>query len=428
MLSELLTILALTLINGLFSMSEIAIVSSRKARLEAAARKGNIAAKRALDLASSPNRFLSAVQIGITLVGIMLGMFSGETVINNIKGFIKNLPLSILHPYAESIAIFSNVLFIGFISLILGELVPKRIGMSKPETVAKIMALPMTVVSRVAAPFVWLLSKTTELIVRVLNIKADDAKVTEEEIKAIIDEGASSGAIEEIEQTIVERVFHLGDKKVGTLMTNRNDIVWLDVEDDEAAQIKTIQHHKHAVFPVCEGSLDKILGFVTLKDIFEVKMNGNPLQLNDLLRPANYFPENMSAYTALEKFKITKIHQGLVVDEYGTTVGIVTLNDLLDALVGNISESETSIAYELVQREDGSWLIDGQYPWDDFLNEFDLDNDTPSHESFNTIAGFILHELEELPRTGTKIKWRGYQMEVIDMDGARIDKILVKKM
>lgn len=427
MLSEFLVILALTLINGLFSMSEIAIVSSRKARLEAAARKGNLAAKRALALAASPNRFLSAVQIGITLVGIMLGMFSGETLINNIKGFIKNLPLSILHPYAESIAVFSNVLFIGFISLILGELVPKRIGMSKPETVAKLMALPMTLISKIASPFVWLLSKTTELIVRVLNIKADDSRVTEEEIKAMIDEGASSGAIEEIEQTLMERVFHLGDKKVGSLMTNRNEIIWLDIEESEKEQLKTIQQHKHAVFPVCEGSLDTILGFVTLKDIFEVKMSGKTMQLRDILRQANYFPENMSAYTALEKFKATKIHQGLVVDEYGTIIGIVTLNDLLDALVGNISQTETSIAYELVQREDGSWLIDGQFPWDDFLNEFDIDDDNP-RDGFHTIAGFILHELQELPRTGTKIKWKGYEMEVVDMDSARIDKILVKKM
>jgi putative hemolysin len=426
MLSELLIIFALTLVNGLFSMSEISILSSRRARLEGSARRGNVAAQRALDLLASPNRFLSSVQIGITLVGIMLGMFSGESVVNNIKSFVENLPIPALHPYAKSIGTTINLLFIGFISLIFGELVPKRIGMSKPETIAKIVAFPMTLVSRVTAPFIWLLSKTTEIIMRVLNIKADESKVTEEEIKAMIDEGASAGAIDAVEQDIVGRVFHLGDKKVGALMTNRSSIIWLDVNDSEAELLTQINGAMHAIFPVCDESLDNVLGVVTLKDILSVKLKNQALDIRKILKPTNYLPENMSAYSTLEKFKRTKVHHSLVVDEYGTTIGIVTMSDVLEALVGHIGEN-SDIAYEIVQREDGSWLLDGQFPWDDFINEFDLDDDTHIHEGFHTIAGFLLYELKDLPKAGTKVKWRDLEFEVVDMDGARIDKIIISK-
>jgi putative hemolysin len=406
-------------------MSEIALTSSKKIRLEIDAKKGKRSAILALALASHPNKFLSTVQIGITIINIVLGIVGGEAYAEKIAPLFKSIPF--VGDYAYQIATVINIIFIGFISIVFGEMIPKRIGLSKPETIAKLVALPMTGFLRMTRPFVWLLSITTDIFMRLLGIKMDDAKVTEEEIKAIIDEGATAGTIEEIEQDIVENVFHLGDKRVGTLMTNRTDIVWLDVHESIEYNLEIMQKHNHAVYPVCDEELDNVLGIVTVKDILSALLKKQPIDLRKMVRQVNYFPETMNAYTALEKFKESRIHQGLVVDEYGTMVGIVTINDLFDTLVGDISQEDGSIAYELMQREDGSWLIDGQYPWDDFLKEFDLDDDTHTREGFHTIGGFILHELEELPKTGEKLEWNNMTFEVIDMDNMRIDKVLIKR-
>jgi putative hemolysin len=406
-------------------MSEIALSSARKVRLELAAKRGHKSAKAALALTNHPNTFLSTVQIGITLVSITVGIVGGEAYAAKMAPYIAQVP--VIGVYASEIASVLNVLLVAFISIAFGEMIPKRIGLANPETVAQFIAIPMMWLSRLTRPFVYLLSKTTELFIRLFNVKADESKVTEEEIKAIIDEGATAGTIEEIEQDIVENVFHLGDKKVGSLMTHRSDIVWIDLHESVDENLEKIQKFGHAVYPACEEELDSVIGVVHVKDVLSTILKKQMLDFRTLVKKVNYFPETMSAYGALEKFKETKIHQGLVVDEYGSLVGIVTINDVFDTLVGDISEADGQISYEMVEREDGSWLIDGQYPWDDFLKEFEIDDETHNREGFHTISGFILHVLKELPKTGERIEWNGFSLEVIDMDGMRIDKILVNK-
>jgi putative hemolysin len=406
-------------------MSEIALASARKVRLEMAAKKGSSGAKVALGLVNAPNRYFSTVQIGITVITLILGRVGGEAYAEDIAPYIEKIPF--VGEHAKVIAEAINIIFVAFITIAFGEMIPKRIGMANPETVARLVAIPLDWISTIIRPFGWLLSKVTELFMRLLNVKMDDSKITEEEIKAIIDEGATAGTIEEIEQDIVENVFHLGDKKVGTLMTNRSDIIWLDANDTYEENLTTIEKYGHGVYPVCNDELDNIIGVVNVKDLLSVLLLKKPFDLHNMVRQINYFPETMSAYAALKKFKETKIHQAMVVDEYGTLVGIVTINDVFDTLVGDISQDDGQIGYELTEREDGSFLIDGQYPWDDFLKEFELDDNTHNREGFHTIGGFILHTLGELPKTGEKLKWNDFDLEVVDMDGMRIDKILVTR-
>ena len=422
-MASLILLIILTILTGFFSMSEIALASSRKVRLEMAAKKGSSGAKAALSLVNSPNRYFSTVQIGITVISLVLGLVGGEAYADEIAPYINQIPFVGTH--ALEIAKVINIIFVAFITIAFGEMIPKRIGMANPETVAQLIAIPLNGLATISRPFGWLLSKTTELFMRLLNVKMDDSKITEEEIKAIIDEGATAGTIEEIEQDIVENVFHLGDKKVGTLMTNRSDIVWLDANETYDENLATIEKYGHGVYPVCEDELDNIIGVVNVKDLLSTLLLKKTINLKNLVRQINYFPETMSAYAALKKFKETKIHQAMVVDEYGTLVGIVTINDVFDTLVGDISQDDGQIGYELTEREDGSFLIDGQYPWDDFLKEFELDDNTHNREGFHTIGGFILHTLGELPKTGQKLKWNDFDLEVVDMDGMRIDKVLI---
>ena len=424
-MNSFLLLILLTLLSGLFAMTEIALSSSRKVRLELAAKRGSRGARAALTLIQTPNLFLSTGQIGITLVTIAIGIVGGEAYAEKLAPYIEHIP--IINVYAHQISYFVNLIMVAFVSIAFGEMIPKRIGLSKPEVVAEYMAIPFLWISRIVRPFVWLLSKITEMFMKLLGIKMDNSKVTEEEIKAMIDEGATTGAIDEIEQDIVENVFHLGDKKVGSLMTHRSDIIWLDSNDTNENNLAKIQKYGHAVYPVCENELDNVQGIVSVKDLLARLLQNEPFDFKKMVRKVNYFPETMSAYTALEKFKVSKIHQGLVVDEYGSLVGIVTINDVFETLVGDISEDDGQISYEMVEREDGSWLIDGQYPWDDFLKEFEVDNDSHTREGFHTISGFVLHILGELPKTGELIKWNEFSFEVIDMDGMRIDKILISR-
>jgi putative hemolysin len=424
-MNSFLLLLVLTLISGLFAMTEIALSSSRKIRLELAAKRGSRGAKAALTLIHIPNIYLSTGQIGITLVTLTIGIVGGEAYAEKIAPYIE--PIPVVGVYAHEIAKALNIIFVAFISIAFGEMIPKRIGLSKPEAVAEIMSIPFLWISKIGRPFVWLLSRVTEIFMNLLGIKMDNSKVTEEEIKAIIDEGATAGTIEEIEQDIVENVFHLGDKKVGSLMSHRSDIVWLDSNDSSEENLAKIQKFGHAVYPVCEDELDNVKGVVNVKDLLAALLRNEKIDFSKMVRVVNYFPETMSAYSALEKFKESKIHQGLVVDEYGSLVGIVTINDVFDALVGDISEDDGQISYEITERADGTWLIDGQYPWDDFLKEFEMDDNSHTREGFHTISGFVLHILGELPRTGEIIRWQEFSFEVVDMDGMRIDKILIKR-
>jgi putative hemolysin len=419
---EVVIILILILLNGLFSMSEIALVSARKIRLENQANKGDEKAKAALKLANNPDTFLSTVQIGITLIGILTGLYAGENIKTDVIAWLNTFPS--LQEYSNTIAIVIIVVVITYFSMVLGELIPKRIGMAKAETIAKNMAKPMHVLSWLTYPFIWLLTATTAGLVKIFNLRSGDTQVTEEEIKAIINEGTNSGAIEETEQEIIERVFHLGDRNITSLMTYRNDITWLDISEAPGDYQQKIHGSLHSVYPVCDGQIDSIRGIVTIKDLFSV--SGKAVPLVDILRKPLFVPENNTAYQVLEKFKKTHLHAAFIVDEYGTFLGMITLNDILEAIVGDMPETAESDDYEMILREDGTWLVDAQIPFYDFLEEFDREDwMTEFEQDFDTLAGFILHHLEHIPKTGEKFTWRGFTFEIMDMDAHRIDKVLV---
>jgi len=411
-------------LNGVFSMSEIALISARKNRLETSAKKGNTSAKTALDLANSPNKFLSTVQIGITLIGILTGIYSGDKITTDVKLFIESFPA--LQPYSANISVGIVVVVLTFFSLVLGELVPKRIGLNYPEAIAKMVAVPMKVISIVTAPFIWLLTISTESLLKLFRIRPTaDGKVTEEEIKAIIKEGTEVGEVQEIEQDIVERVFHIGDRKVNSLMTHRKSVDYLSLEDDFATLKQKVLDEIHSVYPVCEESLDEVVGVVLLKDLFAKFETGN-FNLRDIIKEPVYLIEHTSAYKALDIFKKTKVHYAIVTDEYGITQGMITLNDILEALVGDASDFYHE-EFQLVAREDGTWLVDGHYSLHDFLTYFDLDELINDYE-VTTVSGLIMTELSYIPKQGEKLIWNLFELEVIDMDGVKIDKVMVRSL
>ena len=421
---EILIILFLILLNGVFSMSEIALISARKSRLETAAKKGNKNAKVALDLANSPNKFLSTVQIGITLIGILTGIYSGEKITTDVQDFVSGF--EVLKPFANSIAVGIVVVILTFFSLVLGELLPKRIGLNYPETIAKAVAVPMKIVSKITAPFIWLLTISTEFLLDIFKIKPTaDGKVTEEEIKAIIKEGTEVGEVQEIEQDIVERVFHIGDRKVNSLMTHRSSVVFLSLEDTLQELKAKVLDELHSFYPVCRENKDDIEGIVLLKDLFASFEKGN-FDLQSITKEPVYFIEQTSAYKALENFKKSKVHYALIVDEHGVFQGIITLNDILEALVGDASDFYDE-EFQLVAREDGTWLVDGHYSLHDFLTYFDMDEHINDYD-VTTVSGFIITELGSIPKQGQKLVWNKLEFEVIDMDGVKIDKILIKNL
>ncbi|OFY94229.1 MAG: hemolysin [Bacteroidetes bacterium RIFCSPLOWO2_12_FULL_31_6] len=401
-------------------MSEIAMVSSRKSRLETAAKRGSNTAKKALDLSRNPGKFLSTVQIGITLIGILTGIYSGEKIEDDLIVFLNQFEW--LSRYSETLAVTVIVVTLTFFSLVLGELVPKRIGLTMPETISKFLSFPMYWISIIAAPFIWLLTFTSDLVIKLFRIKPSaESKVTEEEIKAIVQEGKESGAIEEIEQDIVERVFSLGDRKISSLMTHRNDTIVLKTEFNSEAIHKTVNNEIHSIYPVVNNKME-VIGIVLLKDLFK-HINEPTFKIVTHIKKPQYISENLSAYEALKLFKTSKTHQAIVIDKHGQMQGLVTMNDLLEALVGDVSEFyETEFVF--VQRADGSWIIDGQYPLSEFLRKFDLD-DLAEDYPFNTISGLILHQIKKIPATGDTLQWRNFEIEILDMDGARIDKVLL---
>ena len=418
---EILIILFLILLNGVFSMSEIALISARKNRLETAAKKGNKNAKAALDLANSPNEFLSTVQIGITLIGILTGIYSGDKITTDVQNFVATFET--LKPYANSVAVGIVVVVLTFFSLVLGELLPKRIGLNYPEGIAKAVAVPMKLVSTITMPFIWLLTTSTEFLLKMLQIKPTaDGKVTEEEIKAIIKEGTEVGEVQEIEQDIVERVFHIGDRKVNSLMTHRRAVDYLSYNDSLETIKKKVLNDLHSVYPVCADNLDEVEGVVSLKDLF-VGFEQGDFNLEAITTDPVYFIEHTSAYKALETFKKSKVHYALVTDEHGIFQGIITLNDILEALVGDAADFYQD-EFKLVAREDGSWLVDGHYSLHDFLTYFDMDEQIGDY-NVTTVSGLIVTELGIIPKQGQKLIWNKLNFEVIDMDGVKIDKVLI---
>ncbi len=407
-------------------MSEIALVSSKKFTLESAAKKGNGNARKALELAASPNTFLSTVQIGITLIGILTGIYSGEKLTSDLVDLINDV--SYLAPYSDTLAVVLIVIIITYFSIVFGELIPKRIGLAFPETIATLVARPMNVLSTMTRPFIWLLAKTNDFVLGVFGIKdKKDGIVTEEEIKSIIADSTSLGEIQEIEQDIVKRVFALGDRKAGELMTHRSDLTYIDLHDTLEEIKRKVEAEPHSVYPVIDKSPDKIVGIVSVNQIFTKSFLNESFNLLDLIQKPYYVQENLAAYKVLEKFKEHKVHLVLVVDEYGSIEGVLSVTDVVDELIGDISINPAFEEADIIQRDESSWLADGQYAYYEFVNYFEIE-DAGEPDGFTTLGGLILKHLSHYPVTGEKIRWRNFELEIVDMDSTRIDKILITKM
>jgi len=405
-------------------MSEMSLVASRKFKLENAKKKGSTGAKTALELSENPTRFLSTVQIGITLIGILLGVYSGENLTNDVALFLSRFES--IQPFAPSLAVGIVVVFVTYLSIVLGELLPKRLGMTFPESIAIVLAKPMKVLSVITAPFVWLLTSSNDLLLALMGIKkTTDSKVSEEEIKSIIKESAEGGEIQDIEQNIVQRVFELGDRKVNTLFTHRGEIVYFNTTDSWEVIKEKINTEKHSAYPVCENNnIDHVTGIVLLKDLFTATEVFN---LKDVVKQPLFINENAYAYMVLEMFKKEKMHYGIVLDEYGTTQGIVTMDDVVDALVGDSTETDQD-EYQIVQRNETSWLVDGQYSIIDFEKYFDISLREMEESTFTTVAGLLIELKNNIPSIGEVFELDQYLLEVIDKDGQRIDKILVTRI
>lgn len=417
---EVFILLGLMLTNGVFVMGEIALVSARKSKLEQLANKGSLRAKAALKLMENPEVFLSTAQIVISLVTILTGLYSGEKISGYLQPYLERVAL--LKPYASSVSIALVVIIVTFLTIIIGELLPKRIGLIRAEKIAMTAAQPMLFLSRIAFPIIWLLNWVTRFFFKVFDIKpAKDSAVTEEEIKGMIKEGTEHGDIDEAEQQIIERVFHLGDRNITSLMTHRSDIVWLEFSGSMFDLQTKAKQNAHSIYPLCEGNIDNIKGIIQLKDVILAEKETT---LSSFLRPAVFVPDNNSPYQVMEKFKQTKIHSAFIVDEYGTMQGMITLNDILEALVGDIPEYGDD-DYEIVERKDGTYLVDAQLSFYDFLAKFDKEGWMEEDQEFDTMGGFIIHHLQRIPATADTMEWRGFTFEIIDMDSARIDKILV---
>lgn len=424
-LIEIAVILALVLANGLLSLSEMAIVSSRKARLRHRADRGVPGAALALELAEAPDRFLPTIQIGITLVGTLAGALGGATVAEQLGPWLDAV-FPILKPYGNAIAITLVVLTITYVTLVLGELVPKRVALARPEAIATRVAHPVRVLSRVAAPFARLLAASTNLILWALRIRpSTEPPITEEEVHILLDQGTEAGVFQAPESAIVKRVFRLGDRRAGELMTPRPDVVWIDPSDRPDEIRRKIAESPHSRFPVCEGTLDNVLGYVQVKDLLLRGLAGNPYDLKGLLRLSLFFFERAPAFQVLEEFRTSGNHFGLVLDEYGSVKGLVTPNDILETLVGELRDADQAPEPMVVRRADGSCLIDGGLPIDELEDVLDV-GPVPQGD-YRTLAGFVIARLGRLPATGDHFDWGRWCFEVVDMDGNRVDKVLVHR-
>src|SRR5215471_3147861 len=418
---EIIIILLLTIVNGLFAMSEVALLAARKARLQQQASHGNARAARALALQQNPNNFLSTVQIGITLVGVLSGAFGGATIAEEIAGYLSRYP--VLAPYGEVIGISIVVIGVTYLLLILGELVPKRLALHSPEGVAAAVATPMSLVARIGSPLVSVLSASTDAVLALFGLKeAGEPAVTEEDVRGLLRQGIQSGVFEPMEQQIVERVFQFSDRRVSTLMTPRTDVVWLDVNEDYSKWRHRVARSPHSGLLLCDGNIDCVLGIILAKDLL-----GAPegMDVRTLLKQPVVIPPQTTALKVLEQLQQAKVHMAVVIDEYGKLEGLLTSTDLLTGLVGELPEGSPD-QLRIVRRSDGSWLIDGGLPVRQLKELLKL-NELPREETgaFQTIAGFVIDNLRKIPSEGDHFVCRDYRFEIVDMDGRRIDKVLV---
>lgn len=425
---QIVLILILIIANGVFAMTEIAIVSSRKVRLERMAEEGSKGARTALDLSNEPTQLLSTVQIGITLIGIFTGAFGGATIAEGLKGYFKNI--SVLAPYSAALSLAIVVSVITYLSLVIGELVPKKLALNNPEAIATVVSVPMSLFSKVTSPLARVLSFSTEFVIKILGIKeAQESPVTEEEINLLIAQGAKLGTFEKTEQEMVEKIFRLGDMRVRALMTPKTQLFWLDLEDPNEYNLRILTESRYSRFPVGRGSLDEVVGVVYTRDLLANSLKGDSLNIEEVIRQPLYVPKTMRAFSLLEMFKQSGTEVALVIDEYGSIQGLVSLNAVLEQIVGDISEPSDKEDPDIIQRDSNSWLLDGMLSIEELKELFKID-ELPDEETgyFQTIAGFIMSQLGHIPKESEHFDWEGLRFEIVDMDRIRIDKVLVTKL
>jgi len=425
---EILLVLILILINGVLSMSELAVVSARRARMEQRVNEGSTGAQVAIDLAEEPTRFLSTVQIGITLVGILAGAFGGATVATAVSGWLSSVP--VVDAYSDALGIFLVVLAITYLSLVVGELVPKRLALRNPEGIATVVARPMRAISTFARPVVALLTFSVEAILRLFGIRpTDEPPVTEAEIEYLMTEGAAAGIFEEREQSLVSSIFELNDRRVDSLMVPRQWVVGIDINDPPEAVVRKLSANPHIYFPVYDGSLDTILGVVSVKDLWDQLAAGQPINPRAVMASPLFLPESMSVLEVMERFRETGDRIGLVVDEFGAVQGVVTLNDAIEIIVGDIHAGPHKNEPHIIQREDGSWLVDGLMPVAELHDVLEIEA-FPGEEdgAFQTLGGYLMSALDRIPQPTDEVGFGNLRFEVVDMDGNRVDKVLVSRL
>jgi putative hemolysin len=422
---DIILLFILFLLNGVFAMSELAIASARKTRLQQWAEEGDERAAVALRLAEHPNRFLATVQIGITLIGIVTGFYGGATLSEPVARYLARFPA--IAPYSQSIAVVLVVGLVTYLSLLIGELVPKRLALQNSERIAMTIAQPMNVLSRVAAPLVTFLGASSELILRLLGVRhAGDPPITEEEIEILLQEGAAAGVFAPAEHEMVEGIFDLGDREARELMTPRYRLIALDVDDPLDESFRKMAASPHQVFPVYEGDLDRLLGMAPVKSLWAASLSGEPINLRALTEPALIVPESMPALEVLQRFRDRASNAAMVVDGLGGVQGLISLHDLMEAITGDLAVSQERSG-EVVRRDDGSWLLDGALPVHEVRDVLEIDDPLPGEESgdYETLGGFLMSQLERIPDIGDTTDWNGHRFEVVDMDGRRVDRVLV---
>jgi putative hemolysin len=424
---EIIFILVLLIANGIFSMSEMAVVSARKARLQKLASDGDKGAQAALELANRPGSFLSTVQIGITLVGIFAGAFGGATMAAKLAPLLSGFP--VIEPYAEKISFALVVLIITYLSLVIGELIPKRLALHSPEKIAALVASPMNRLSKLASPLVRVLEGSTNGLLKLFGLReSTDPPVTEDEIKVLIEQGIHAGVFEEAERDVIERTFHLGDRSVSELMVPRPSLVFLDLDDSPETLKVIINRQRFSRYPVVQGAPDMVVGIVRAKDLLAREVSDQSFDLKAVMTPPLFFPYSMPVFKAIEMFKSSRRHLALVIDEYGSVAGLVTVNDILDALVGEIPSMDEREEPSVVRREDGSFLLDGSMSIDELKRALQLKK-LPSEKGgdYQTLGGLIMARLGRLPMPADRLEIGGWRLEVMDMDHQRVDKVMATR-
>lgn len=422
---EIIVILLLIVLNGLFAMSEIALVSSKKIRLEDMAKKGSGGAKIALKLLSEPERFLSTVQIGITLIGIIAGVYGGLELSKDIQPYVENL--GIPQKFSDDISLVIIISAITYLSLIIGELVPKTIAFNNPEAIAVRLSPLMWVLSFIAKPLVWFLSFSTKIILKLFRIKhTDKPPVTEEELKLMIEQGGKYGVLELKESEMMKGIFRFGDRRAYSVMTNRQDIVWIDINDDIETIRKIIYSNSLSKYPVCNEKLDNIIGIILVKDFLKKYATEEKFDLRDIITQPLILPDNILATKVLEKFRETKTYVSIIVDEYGSVEGLITLHDLVENIFGELPDQSADWQSAIFKREDGSYLIDGSTQIDELKEKFEIE--FKGEEHYKSLGGFVMYSLNKIPQLGDKFVVGNYRFEVVDMDEKRVDKVLVQRV